>query len=261
MAICLVSLAMPFPALLRRSPLAGVVVALAASTVSAVPALPPAGAASLFQTAELNPDNFVLVAAPIGDGTRAQLNIYEQINSRRPCFAVAEGRPARVEPLLATFDFTGICGRYLDANGYSVRIGGSDLAPAYRLSVVRVNDDNLLLAVPTRSGVGPEMVVARTLGPGTDYLRLVLEPGWQLMRRAYNGRNLGHVYFYRDTWPGAPADVAGSGGSTVGDAVPAPETTAPGASAPGPTGQSGPVPLDVQLGSDALLMGPGGQGL
>jgi hypothetical protein len=251
MAICLVSLAMPFPAPLRRSPLAGVVLALGASALAPLPALPPARAAALFQTAELNPANFVLVAAPIGDGTRAQLNIYEQLNDRRPCFAVAEGQPARVEPLLATFDFTGICGRYLDANGYSVRIGGSDLAPAYRLSVVRVNDDNLLLALPTRSGVGPEMVVARTLGPGTDYLRLVLEPGWQLMRRAYNGRNLGHVYFYRDNWPGAVADVAGS------TEVKGTETTP----APGTASEAGPVQLEVQLGSDALLMGPGGQGL
>lgn len=235
---------MPFPALLRRSPLAAALVALGTSALAPGLAVPPAHGASLFQAVELNPANLVLVAAPIGDGTRAQLNIYEQLNDRRPCFAVAEGPPARVDPLLATFDFTGICGRFLDANGYSVRIGGTDLAPVYRLSVVRFNEDNLLLAVPTQPGLGPEMVVARTNGPGTDYLRLDLEPGWRLMRRAYNGRNLGHVYLFRDSWPGEMADT------------PQPETTGDVAA---PQGQ--PVPLGVELGSDALLMGPGGTGL
>ncbi len=169
-----------------------------------------ARAQSLFQSVELDPQRFAVVAAPIGNGTRAQLNIYEQLNDRRPCFAINGGAPAAVEPLLATFDFTGICGRYLDANGYSLRIGESDLAPGYRLSVVRYADDNMLLAVPTRSGIGPEMVVARTNGPGTDFLKLVLEPGWQLKRRAYNGRNLGHVYLYRDSWPVGNAPIAGT---------------------------------------------------
>jgi hypothetical protein len=168
----------------------------------------PASAESLFQTSDLIQENFVLVAAPIGDGTRAQLNIYEQLNDRRPCFAVAGSQPAQVDPLLSTFDFTGICGRFLDANGYSVRIASTDLATSYRLSVIRQDGDNVLLAVPTRDDAGPEMVVARTQGPGIGYLQLVLEPGWELRRRAYNGRTLGHVYLYRPDWPGVSSNVS-----------------------------------------------------
>ncbi|MFM7754771.1 MAG: DUF3747 domain-containing protein [Cyanobium sp.] len=168
----------------------------------------PAVAGSLFQTAELNQQNFVLVTAPIGDGTKAQLNIYEQLNNRRPCFATQGSQPAQVNPLLTTFDFTGICGRFLDTNGYSVRVGGTDLAPTYRLTVIRRPDDNVLLAVPTTPGAGPEMVVARTQGAGDGFLQLVLEPGWELKRRAYNGRNLGHVYLYRADWPGGGEAVA-----------------------------------------------------
>ena len=141
------------------------------------------------------------MAAPIGDGSRAQLNIYEQLNGRRACFAVNGASPAAVDPLLASFDFTGICSRFIDANGYSLRVGETDLATSYRLMVVRENGDNLLLAVPTKAGAGPEMLVARTQGPGTGFLQLVFEPGWQLKRRAYGGRNLGHVYLYRDSWP------------------------------------------------------------
>ena len=163
----------------------------------------PAMANALFQAADLSQERFVLVAAPIGDGVRAQLNIYEQVKPTRPCFAVAPGAPALVEPLLATFDFSGICSRFIDANGYSVRVGGADLATSYRLTVQRQSADNVLLAVPTKAGAGPEMLVARTQGPGSGFLQLVFEPGWQLKRRAFGGSNLGHLYIYRDAWPEA----------------------------------------------------------
>ena len=175
-----------------------------------VSSAPPTTAQALFQIADLNQQNFVLVAAPIGDGSRAQLNIYEQLNNRRPCFATQGSQPTQVNPLLSTFDFTGICGRFLDANGYSVRVGGTDLATTYRLSVVKRADDTVLMAVPTRADAGPEMVVARTQGPGSGFLQLLFEPGWELKRRAYNGRNLGHVYLYRATWADGPAATAPS---------------------------------------------------
>jgi hypothetical protein len=205
---------MRLPALRARSlPLAACAAVLSAGSVS------PAMASDLFQAVDLSQERFVLVAAPIGDGTRAQLNIYEQVKPTRPCFAVAPGAPAAVEPLLATFDFSGICSRFIDANGYSVRVGGDDLAASYRLTVVRQSSDNALLAVPTKAGAGPEMVVARTQGPGTGFLQLVFEPGWQLKRRAYGGRTLGHVYLYREAWPealtqqAAPAARPASGGA------------------------------------------------
>jgi hypothetical protein len=168
--------------------------------------------------AELDPQKFLVVAAPIGSSSRSQLNIYEQVNSRRPCFAVASGRPAVVNPLLSSFDFSGICGRYIDANGYSVRVGNTDLATVYRLSVVNQAGDTLLMALPTRPGVGPEMVVGRTLGSGTGFLKLELEPGWRLARRTFRGRSLGHVYLHRDSWPALSASSAPGVGS---DAAPA----------------------------------------
>jgi hypothetical protein len=185
---------------------------LAVGTTALLPASQqPAAASGLFDATDLNPQSFVLVAAPIGNGERAQLNIYEQIRDTRPCFAVNGAQPGQVDPLLSTFDFTGVCGRFIDANGYSVRVGGTDLASSYRLSVVRSSNDNLLLAVPTKPGAGPEMVVARTQGPGSGFLQLVFESGWQLKRRAYQGRTLGHVYLYREAWPDQLADQPGSG--------------------------------------------------
>jgi hypothetical protein len=193
---------LPIPAAARRT--AAPALAAALTTLGSLwPVQVHAGA--LFAAADVDPQRFVLVAAPIGSGPRSQLNIYEQVSSRRPCFAVGEGKPAAVNPLLATFDFTGVCSRYIDANGYSVRIGGTDLATSYRLMVTRSRGDIQLLAIPTRGGAGPEMVVARTQGDGSGFLKLELEPGWTLKRRQFGGRKLGHLYLYNEAWPGAPS--------------------------------------------------------
>ena len=103
-----------------------VTLALAATGATLVSGLtrPVAAQGSLFTASPVEQANFILVAAPIGNGESSQLNIYEQRTNKRPCFAVTGAAPAIVDPLLATFDFTGICNRYIDGNGYSLRIGG-----------------------------------------------------------------------------------------------------------------------------------------
>ena len=159
---------------------------------------------SVFTAADVDESQFVMVSSPIGKGESSQLNIYEQRTSARPCFAVSGASPAVVDPLLASFDFTGICNRYIDGNGYSLRIGGDDLGTRYRLSVVKTGSDVELLAVPTRDPSRPTMVVARSGGPGNGFIKLNLEPGWKLMRRQYGKRTLGHLYVYRDGMPGSP---------------------------------------------------------
>jgi hypothetical protein len=169
----------------------------------------PAVAQALFSAGEVDPSRFLLVAAPIGtSGERFQLNIYEQLRSTRPCFAVGEGKPAPVNPLLSTFDFTGICGRFIDANGYSLRSGGSDRATSYRRSVVRGGGDTLLVARPTKASGQGDLVVARAGGIASGFVKLELEPGWSLKRRQFGGRSLGHVYLYNTAWPGASAPQA-----------------------------------------------------
>lgn len=180
--------------------------ACAVLTAAVATALPQAAKAqgSVFTAADVDESQFVMVSAPIGKGESSQLNIYEQRTTARPCFAVSGASPAAVDPLLASFDFTGICNRYIDGNGYSLRIGGDDLGTRYRLSVVKTGSDIELLAVPTRDPSRPTMVVARSGGPGNGFLKLNLEPGWKLMRRQYGKRMLGHLYVYRDDMPGLP---------------------------------------------------------
>ena len=153
---------------------------------------------SLFNAVPVDLSKFVLVSAPIGTGQRSQLNIYEQRSDKRPCFAIAEGTPAVVDPLLSSFDFTGICNRYIDGNGYSLRIGGDDLGTRYRLTVVNTGKDMELRAAPTRDRSQPVLLVATTGGPGSEFLKFNLEPGWGLVRRAYGKKALGHIYVYRD---------------------------------------------------------------
>ena len=181
-------------------------VAFAVFTAAVATGLPQAAKAqgSVFTAADVDESQFVMVSAPIGKGESSQLNIYEQRTSARPCFAVSGASPAVVDPLLASFDFTGICNRYIDGNGYSLRIGGDDLGTRYRLSVVKTGSDVELLAVPTRDPSRPTMVVARSGGPGNGFIKLNLEPGWKLMRRQYGKRTLGHLYVYRDGMPGSP---------------------------------------------------------
>ena len=153
---------------------------------------------SLFNAVPVDESNFVLVSAPIGSGARSQLNIYEQRSSKRACFAVSGAFPAIVDPLLSTFDFSGICNRYIDGNGYSLRIGGDDLGTRYRLTVVNTGTDMELLATPTRNPSQPTFVVARASGAGSGFLKLSFEPGWSLKRRAYGTKTLGHIYIYSD---------------------------------------------------------------
>jgi hypothetical protein len=154
--------------------------------------------ASLFQAKEVQAARFILVAAPIGDGINSQLNIYEQVRDRRPCFARLGGKPTIVNPLLGTFDFTGICNRYIDSNGYSVRVGNKDFGPEMRLTVTHQAGEAILMG---HSVEGFALLLARAGGGGNGFIELKLEPGWKVMRRHFGSRALGHVYLYRDSMP------------------------------------------------------------
>jgi len=215
------------------------IVAAAGLALAATSASTALAQGSLFTTVPVELSNFVLVSAPIGNGERSQLNIYEQRTTKRPCFAVGAGMPAVVDPLLSTFDFTGICNRYIDGNGYSLRIGGDDLGTRYRLSVVNTGRDIELLATPTRNPSQPTMVVARAGGAASGFIQLKLEPGWTLKRRAYGKKSLGHLYVYRDSAPVESAPAASSSPSPApvdtSTVEAAPAESAPAESAPTPS--------------------------
>ena len=81
----------------------------------------------------LDSDRTVAIAEPVANGRFYRLLILEQLSDQRDCFDVQSGSPTVVEPMLLDFDFSGICARRSDSNGYSVSIGGEDLSRRYRL--------------------------------------------------------------------------------------------------------------------------------
>lgn len=153
--------------------------------------------ASTFNNMEVNADKFVAVAAPFGDN-RYQLLVIEQISNQRPCWRESGQNPVIIEPLLLNFDFTGICGRSTDSNGYSIRMEGQDLGLDYMLRLVKRGGELVLVGTPVRERNAPEIEIGRTKGMSQGFQKIFLDSGWRLTRRTYAGRVLGHLYLTSD---------------------------------------------------------------
>ncbi len=172
---------------------AGLTMALVAMGLAPRPPMPAADAAPIFGSAPLDGRRFAVLARPVGQADWTLL-VLEQIGPQPRCWLPrADGL---VDPSLNRFDYSGICGRYLDSNGYSLRAGGVDLAASHRLRLQQQGNQLLLLA---RSSEEPRpLVVARGAIPSRQrdgFVALQLEPGWELQRRLFAGRSLNHLYF------------------------------------------------------------------
>ncbi|MFP4120435.1 DUF3747 domain-containing protein [Coleofasciculus sp.] len=181
--------------------------------------------AGTFDSQEVNSDNFIAVAAPFGDN-KYQLLIIEQRSNQRACWQEVGSNPAIVDPLLLNFDFTGICGRSTDSNGYSIRMEGQDLGLDYLLRIVERNGELVLVGTNRMNRQAPRVEIGRTQGLSNgNFLKIELDPGWRFTRRAYQGQALGHIYLTSDT--GVPATPAVSPPNPVTPAVrePAPTET------------------------------------
>ncbi len=178
---------------------------LTAATLSAVSVIAPSVAATFAQR-EVDQDNFIAVAAPRGT-IGYQLFVLEQKSNQRACWSEtpqADGTTL-VDPLLLNFDFTGICGRAVDSNGFSIRAAGQDMALKYSLRVVERNGDLVLLGAPDDRNA-PELEIGRTNGVKKDFVKIELNPGWRFSKRTYNGQELGHIYFTNNLDPIAIAN-------------------------------------------------------
>ncbi|MGF1523753.1 MAG: DUF3747 domain-containing protein [Leptolyngbyaceae cyanobacterium] len=124
-----------------------------------------------------------------------KLYLVRQISDERPCYQVSGADPGEVNPLWTTFDFSGICGRSSDSNGYSIRVNGEDLGAGYKLDI-RESGDELLLIGTGRDGT---LTIGRTGGiSDTGFTAIDLEPGWRITQRVFQGGTLGHYYFTSD---------------------------------------------------------------
>lgn len=165
----------------------------AALALSPLAPLPAARAATLFESRPVEASRFVILAKPVARSDWS-LIVLEQL---RPAPACWRQRPdGLIDAALTRFDFTGICGRYIDSNGYSLRVKGVDLASRYRLQLRQLGQELQLL------GSSPDSSEDLLLGRGSvqrrdrdGFVAMSLEPGWQLRRRIYGGQTLSHIYF------------------------------------------------------------------
>ena len=146
-----------------------------------------------FNARSLESNKVIALAQPSSRGNYS-LIILEQISNQRLCWQEEGNNPIRVRPLLLEFDFTGICGRSTDSNGYSVRVGGEDLAWQYRLQIIQERNNLKLVAVSTRDRSIPPIEIGRTNGISNDLSKIILNEGWSFSKRVYNGQTLGHIY-------------------------------------------------------------------
>jgi hypothetical protein len=150
-------------------------------------------ARALFDSAAVPEKRLAVLAQPIG---RAEwkLLVLEQIKAQPRCWRTRQD--GLVEPSLNRFNFSGICKRYLDSNGYSLRSGGQDLGARFRFRLKRSGTSLKLEALDPQQRapllVGQARISKRD---PNGFVALRLEPGWALERRVYQGRPLNHLYF------------------------------------------------------------------
>jgi N-acetylmuramoyl-L-alanine amidase len=207
----------------------------------------PLARAQQFDQQPIDPSLAIAIASPVRDGAFYNLMILQQIPNQRQCWqeqGPGDG-PVVVDPLLLDFDFTGACDRSTDGNGYSVRINGQDLGVQYRLEISPRQNDLVLFARPTRDRSAPPIEIGRTHGRTNDFLKIQLNPGWQMARRTYNGQPVGHIYLTHD----APLEVRLAAGVAPAQGQtsplpppPRPSTPAPPTSPPAPTPALPPLP-------------------
>jgi hypothetical protein len=150
---------------------------------------------SLFGQQEVAQNQFILTAAPLS-GNRYQLVILQQLSNKRACWAESGNT---VKPLLLDFDFTGICGRFTDSNGYSMRQAGVDLGAQYDFDIVQRGNQLVLLGTKSRDKDAQPIELGRSNGTGQGFVKINLDSNWRLAKRTYNGKALGHIYLTTDS--------------------------------------------------------------
>jgi len=155
--------------------------------------------AQLFDQEEVDQSRFVAIAVPRDFGP--QLLILEQKDLSGPeCWSESGDRPTIIDPLLLNFDFTYVCGRATDSNGYSIRMANTDMALTYGISLQAHSGEMFLLAIPRVPAAEP-LIIGRTHGLANGFTKIVLEPGWRFTKRSYQGQVLGHIYLTNDWAP------------------------------------------------------------
>jgi hypothetical protein len=201
----------------------------------------PAWAASVFSSQPLDQSRFAVLAQPVSKSDW-KLLVLEQIKPEPLCWE--KRSDGLIDPSLNRFDFSGICSRYIDSNGYSLRVGEEDLASRYRLRLEQRGNAVVLLAMTPSQPT--ELLVGRGAMSQRDreaFVAIELEPGWSLERRAYGSQTLSHVYFANGT-PLSQLIAKASRGTAASTSAATPTNVSSLKPLP-PQPTSGPVALQV----------------
>lgn len=144
---------------------------------------------------QLDQNQIVAVAIP---GRFYNLAVIEQIPDKDTCWREIGSQPTIIDPLWTTFDFTGICRRATDSNGYSVRLDGQDTSQHYSLDVVEKNGEVQLIAVSREDR--SRTVIGKTFGKAEGkFMKIYLNPGWEFTKKTVDEKVLGHFFLSGDT--------------------------------------------------------------
>lgn len=184
------------------------IVAFASTILGTISAFNPATAVDFGQQ-EVDQNKFVAIAVP-HVGSTPQLVVLEQISNSQSCWKESGKSPVSVEALLLKFDFTGICGRSTDTNGYSIRMAGQDLCLLYKIKLIQNNNEFVLVGISNTNPNAPAIKIGRTHGIGSGLIKIDLSPGWRFTKRTYNGQTVGHIYLTSDlAAPGSSSQQQG----------------------------------------------------
>ena len=144
---------------------------------------------------ELDQNQILAVAIP---GRFYNLVVIEQIPEKEDCWREIGSQPTVIDPLWTTFDFTGICRRATDSNGYSVRLDGQDTSQHYSLDVVEKNGEVQLIAISREDR--SRTVIGKTFGKAEgQFMKIHLNPGWEFTKKTVDEKVLGHFFLSGDS--------------------------------------------------------------
>ena len=148
----------------------------------------------MFGSQPLTPDTVVALAKPLA-GQRWELLIVEQHKAGVPCWQRLPDGTVTIPS--ETIGDANACSRFGSSSNTSLRAGGKDLNTPWRLRLAAV-DGELRLQGISPQGAAPLRVARASLtaaaGSSDRAVELLLEPGWQLERRSYEGQRLSHLY-------------------------------------------------------------------
>jgi N-acetylmuramoyl-L-alanine amidase len=189
---------------------------ITALTLTTLIPFQPANSAT-YTEVDLEQKDVIAVAAPFGKN-KYNLLLIQQIPGKKQCWSETGEKPAKINPLLLTFDFSGQCNRATDSNGYSVRLDGQDYGLDYLFSITSKNGELLLIATNRKDRT--QLIVGRTYGMTDGFTKIYLTPGWRFSKRSFEGKTLGHFYF-----SGKQVEVAANLPPDGTDVNPTPNTT------------------------------------